>query len=134
MTEQMTDGHNDGVTRVSRVVRQPLKKVWSVLLTADGQAALLGEGAALGDKGEEWRAADGTWGVTRSYHPMEEIRFSWHVRDDSPKTWVEVLLTEQGDDSTMIEIRHDHTGVEIDTEKVTDHWTKALERIESDAL
>ena len=134
MTEPVTDSQASVTTVVSRVVNLPVKKVWGGLLTIDGQAALLGEGATLGDKGDIWRATDGTWGVTRSFHPLEEIRFSWHKDDDSPKTWVEVTLTSLGPAETKIQISHDHSNADFDVAKMTAHWKAVLARIDSDAL
>ncbi len=134
MTELVADAQSSVTTVVSRVVEHPLKRVWAVLLTTEGQAALLGEGASLGDKGDTWKATDGTWGVTRSYHPLEQIRFSWHKDEDSPKTWVELTLTPMGSSSTKIQISHDHSNADFDVVKVTAHWKAALKRIDSNAL
>jgi len=135
MTEQLSEGNgNPGITIVSRVMPRPVKKVWATMLTPGGQSALLGEGAVLGNKGDNWRAATGAWGVVRSYHPLEEIRFSWHADENAPRTWVDVVFTPQDSDTTKLEVRHDHKGVEIDTDTLTRHWTTALEHIESDAL
>ncbi|MCL1923013.1 MAG: hypothetical protein FWG15_03990 [Propionibacteriaceae bacterium] len=133
MTEQ-NESQASVTTVVSRVVDYPVKTVWGVLLSPDGQTALLGEGATLGDKGDTWTADDGTWGVTRSYHPLESMRFSWHKDADSPKTWVEVTLTKLGSDSTKIQISHDHSDTDIDVEKMTTRWKAALKRIDADAL
>ncbi|MDR0847785.1 MAG: SRPBCC domain-containing protein [Propionibacteriaceae bacterium] len=134
MTEQVADSNASVTTVVSRVVAYPVKRVWAVLLSAEGQEALLGEGALLGDKGDRWKATDGTWGVTRSYHPLEEIRFSWHKDDDSPKTWVEVTLTPLTDSQTKITLTHDHSNTDFDVTKVTARWKAALSRIDHDAL
>jgi len=131
MTDQGTDAPASVTTVVSRVVDYPVKKVWAVLLTPGGQAALLGEGASLGGKGDKWQALDGTWGVTRSYHPLEEIRFSWHQDEDSPKTWVELTLTELSPNRTKILISHDHATADFDVAKTTARWKAALERIDN---
>jgi uncharacterized protein YndB with AHSA1/START domain len=134
MTEQVSDSQASVTTVVSRVVDFPVKTVWAVLLTEDGQTALLGEGASLGDKGDTWRATDGTWGVTRSFHPLEEIRFSWHKDDDSPKTWVDVTLEELSPTSTKITICHDHSTADFDVAKLTAQWKEALARIDRETL
>jgi len=134
MTEQIPEAQASVTTVVSRVVEYPVKKVWAVLLAPEGQSALLGEGASLGDKGDTWKAADGTWGVTRSYHPLEEIRFSWHKDEDAPKTWVDVTLTEVSPAQTKIQISHDHSNADFDVAKATAHWKAALERIDRDVL
>ena len=134
MTEQVADSNETVTTVVSRVVAYPVKRVWAVLLTKEGQEALLGEGALLGDKGDRWKATDGTWGITRSYHPLELIRFSWHKDEDSPKTWVEVTLTPKGDNETKITLTHDHSNADFDVVKVTSHWKAALSHLDHDAL
>ena len=134
MTEQVEDAQASVTTVVSRVVDYPVKQVWAVLLSPEGQTALLGEGASLGDKGDTWKAADGTWGVTRSYHPLEEIRFSWHKDEDSPKTWVELTLTPISPTQTKIQISHDHSNADFDVVRLTAHWKAALARIDHDAL
>jgi len=129
MTEQIADSEASVTTVVARVVSSPIKQVWAELMTPHGQAALLGEGGMLGDKGDRWKAEDGTWGVTRSYHPMEEMRFSWHRDESAPKTWVEVTLTPLGDAETKIQITHEHANVDLDVAKLTQHWCNALQRI-----
>lgn len=133
MTELIESETKDATVVVSRVVSHPLKSVWTTLLTPAGMEALLGEGGQLGDKGDSWRAADGTYGVTRSFHAMEQIRFSWHKAEDAPRTLVDVHLVPQGDD-TLIEIRHEHVGTDLDPAELKARWQAALERIDTDAL
>ncbi len=133
MTELIESETKDATVVVSRVVSHPLKSVWTALLSSVGMEALLGEGGQLGDKGDSWRAADGTYGVTRSFHAMEQIRFSWHKNQDSPRTLVDVHLIAQGDD-TLIEIRHEHVGTDLDPTEIEAHWAAALDRIDNDAL
>ncbi|MDR0284488.1 MAG: SRPBCC domain-containing protein [Propionibacteriaceae bacterium] len=134
MTEQVTDAQTTVTTVVSRVVNYPVKTVWAVLLTPQGQADLLGDGATLGTKGDTWRAANGTWGVTRSFHPLEEIRFSWHKDADAPKTWVDLTLEAVGPAQTKIQISHDHSNADFDVPKATARWRAALERIDHDVV
>lgn len=119
---------------VTRQVPHPVADVWKVLLTDEGTEALLGPGGRLGDKGHTWQADDGTHGVTRSFHPMEQVRFSWHRDADAPATLVDVELAPAGDDATKITVVHDHLGADADREWLTEHWTKALDRISGDAL
>jgi uncharacterized protein YndB with AHSA1/START domain len=134
MTELLVEENTQDTTVVARVVSHPIKQVWAALLKPEGQTALLGEGGVLGDKGDKWQAEDGTCGVTRSYHPLEEIRFSWHAHEDAPRTWVDIRFEKLDDNSTRLEIIHDHRGVEIDVPKVKAHWEAALDRITNDAL
>lgn len=122
------------VVSVSRVLAHPVSSVWGALMAPHGAEALLGEGGELGGKGSSWHAADGTFGVTRSFHPQEQIRFSWHAGTDAPATLVDVHLRPAGDGNTELEIRHDHLDSGLDRGWVADHWNAALDRIDSAAL
>jgi uncharacterized protein YndB with AHSA1/START domain len=128
-TELLIEENTQDATVVARVVSEPIKKVWAALLTPAGQAALLGDGATLGDKGDRWQANDGSCGVTRSYHPMEEVRFSWRASEDAPRTMVDLTFEKVDDNSTKVAIRHDHAGVELDVDKLAAHWKGALEHL-----
>ena len=119
----------DTTVVVQRSVSQPVKEVWRLLATPAGAEALLGEGGLLGDKGDSWHAANGTYGVVRSYHPLEQIRFSWHAEPDAPKSLVDLQLLKQSEDSTVVEIRHEHIPDDWDVDAITQHWETALERI-----
>ena len=133
MTDQMAGDtlaeSTDTTVVVQRSVSQPVKEVWRLLATPAGSEALLGEGGVLGDKGDTWRSSNGTFGVVRSYHPLEQIRFSWHADDDAPKSLVDLHLMKQGDDATVDEIRHDHIPGGWVTDAITQHWVDALDRI-----
>lgn len=118
--------------KVTRVVDHPLDSVWAVLMKPHGAEALLGEGGNLGNKGEDWRAADGTYGVTRSFHPKEQIRFSWHASDGAPRTLVDLHMRPIGA-ATELELVHDHLPQDADTDALAQRWRSALERIESAA-
>ena len=134
MTELIESETKDTTLVVRRVVSHPIKSVWNTLLSPAGMEALLGQGGQLGDKGDSWRAADGTYGVTRSFHPLEQIRFSWHKDEDSPRTLVDVHLISQDAESTLIEIRHEHVGTDLDPAELEQRWLAALDRISKDAL
>lgn len=118
----------DTTVTITRLVSSPVKEVWKVLCTREGGEALLGEGGVIGDKGASWHAADGTWGVIRSYHPLEQLRFSWHAADGAPKTMVDLHLVPAGD-ATNVEIRHEHVPAETDTAELVRHWEAALDRV-----
>lgn len=135
MSEQTSEAPDTlGDLKVSKVVDHPLKSVWGALLTDDGSAALLGPGGRLTEKGANWQAEDGTHGVTRSYHPMEQIRFTFHRNDEGPGSLVEVDLRPQGDAQTVIDITHSKLPADADREWLNQHWNDALERIAADAL
>ncbi len=118
----------DTTVTVSRSVSQPVKEIWKLLVTREGAEALLGAGGELGDKGDSWHAADGTYGVIRSYHPLEQIRFSWHAAEEAPKTIVEVDLS-ASEGGTTVEIRHEHIPTYFDANALTRKWEQALEKL-----
>lgn len=126
-------GENKGTVAVSRVLNQPVKAVWDVLMTSEGAEIILGPGATFGAKGQSWKSHDGREGVIRSFHPLEEIRFSWHL-DDRNKAMVTVALSAEDGGKTKIEITHDQPGEDINVAWVRDRWEAALERIESECL
>jgi len=115
---------------VSALLPHDLNHVWHVLSTNDGVAAVLGDGATLGNKGEHWRATDGTHGVWRSYHPLEQVRLSWHASEDGPRSLVDLHLAPQGE-QTYVSIRHEH--VEGDLDSLKARWAAALSRLEAAA-
>lgn len=133
MTDQsasdLLEASRDTTVVVRRSVSQPVKEVWRLLATPAGSEALLGEGGVLGDKGDSWQSADGTFGVVRSYHPLEQIRFSWHADSDAPKSLVDLHLVKESDDSTVLEIRHENIPDGLDVAAITQHWEQALDRI-----
>lgn len=122
-------GETKDMVVVRRQVSQPLKDVWKVLMTDDGAEALLGPGGRLGGKGHRWQAQDGTHGVTRSFHPLQQIRFSWHKNEDAPATLVDLHVREKDSDSTELEIVHDHLDETADVDWLVSHWESALDRI-----
>lgn len=122
----------DTTVKVSRSVSTPVKEIWKLLATREGAEALLGAGGELGDKGDSWHATDGTFGVVRSYHPLEQIRFSWHAADEAPKTIVEVDLAPDGD-GTRLDITHQQIPHYFDAAALTRKWETALERLEAAA-
>lgn len=113
---------------VSLAVEKPLATVWSGLMTTEGNEALLGAGGRLGSKSDDWRAEDGSYGVTRSFHPMEQIRFSWHADDESPRTLVDLRFSEV-DGSTRLELTQDNLPPDADLTALTSRWDSALSRL-----
>lgn len=113
---------------VSLTVHKQLRDVWAALMTPEGNEALLGEGGRLGSKGDDWRSADGAYGVTRSFHPMEQIRFSWHADDDAPRTVVDLQLHDE-DGRTRLDLSQDHLPTEADLDALSSHWEDVLARI-----
>jgi len=131
MTESQTvEGPSttaEDAVEIEKIVPKPLDKVWECLLTEAGIEALLGEGARLGTKGEPWHAADGTYGVTRSYHPLEQVRVSWHADADAPATMVDLQLSEHPE-GTRLWLRHEHLTDDLSREDLRVRWVAALDR------
>ncbi|HHV21989.1 MAG TPA: SRPBCC domain-containing protein [Propionibacterium sp.] len=119
--------------RVTRTLPQPLNDVWAALMTPEGVVALLGEGGELGNKGDGWQATDGTYGVTRTFHPMEQIRFSWHADADAPATLVDLHMRAGDDNGTVLELVHENLPEDADREALTQRWDTALTRIAEQA-
>jgi uncharacterized protein YndB with AHSA1/START domain len=116
------------VIEVSRVVPFPIAKVWQLLTTSAGAEALLGEGAKLGAKGEPWRSVDGSHGVVRSYHPMEQVRLTWHADEHAAATLVDLRLTSEGND-TRLDLRHERIDDAALGQRLPQRWGEALARI-----
>jgi uncharacterized protein YndB with AHSA1/START domain len=110
------------------VVPFPIDTVWQLLITPAGAEALLGQGAKLGTKGEPWHSEDGTHGVVRSYHPMEQIRLSWHADEHAPATLVDLRLTSRGG-NTRLDLRHEHLDDAAVSRGLPQRWDDALSRI-----
>jgi uncharacterized protein YndB with AHSA1/START domain len=123
-------GKADGspVVQVSRAVAAPVGHVWEVLVSPAGSAALLGDGATLGAKGEPYHCTDGVSGVLRSYHPLEQLRVSWHATSDSPPSIVEVDLRADGE-TTVLDLKQDHLQSVSDVDTLAARWTAALDAV-----
>ncbi|MFN8076917.1 MAG: SRPBCC domain-containing protein [Kineosporiaceae bacterium] len=87
--------------RVSRTVPAPPARAWEVLVAPAGAQSLFGPGASIGAKGQAYLADDGSRGVTRSIHPLEQLRVSWHRSPDAPAVMVEVELEPAGSGTTL---------------------------------
>lgn len=125
--EVATPDGKDAIEVVQHVPR-PIDEVWARLTQKDGVEAFLGEGATLGAKGEPWHAADGTYGVTRSYHPEQQVRVSWHADADAPATLVDLQMQPEGD-GTLLTLRHEHLDESADREALRSRWDAALDRL-----
>ncbi|CAN5835263.1 hypothetical protein BH24ACT8_BH24ACT8_04660 [soil metagenome] len=136
MTERQTDNPSsesstDHPVAVEHISSQPLEQLWQRLTTPDGVEALLGEGARLGGKGESWHAVDGTHGVTRSYHPAQQVRVSWHADADAPATVVDLQLAPH-DEGTRLRLHHEHLVAGMPRAALAARWQGALARLAGD--
>lgn len=112
----------------STTVAAPVGRVWEHLISPQGTEALLGPGARLATKGEPWHCEDGTHGVLRSYHPLEQIRVSWHPDADGPLSIVDVQLKPEGD-GTRLDLYHEGRGIAEDGPGDKSRWDTALGRV-----
>jgi len=126
-SEAPTPGKPEGPheVRVSQAIAAPVTHVWEVLVSPAGAAALLGQGATLGAKGEPYHCTDGSNGVVRSYHPLEQLRVSWHETPDSPPSILEVDLRADGE-GTQLDLTHNHLSEASDLDGLAQRWTAAL--------
>jgi protein Tex len=120
------------VIEVSRVVPFPIDQVWQILITPAGAEALLGDGAKLGTKGEPWRSVDGSHGVVRSYHPMEQVRLTWHADEHAAATLVDLRLTSE-DGGTRLDLRHERVNDAALGQSLSQRWEEALSRFSGPA-
>lgn len=128
VASEANTGPTETTLVIDRVVTLPVKKFWGRLVARAGGEALLGEGGEIGDKGDSWAAKDGTHGVIRSYHPLEQIRFTWYAAEGAPKTMVAVNLTSLGD-RTQVEIVHSGVPYYFDQAALGQRWNTALDRL-----
>ena len=128
LAEDADSGDPEAGVHVSVMVPAPPTRVWEHLVTRAGTEALLGEGARLGGKGEPWRAGDGSYGVVRSFHPVEQVRVTWHPREDGPLSMLDVQLRPDGD-STRVDLFHEGHGIAEDPRGDSQHWDDALNRL-----
>jgi uncharacterized protein YndB with AHSA1/START domain len=127
-TETDTGGMSDpNVVEIVRTIPASPEQVWQIMTSPPGAAALLGDGAVLGGKGETWRASAGPHGVVRSYHPLEQLRVSWHDDDNAPASLVEMDLRPDGDGTELV-VRHERVaeGHSLDLHQ---HWSQAVDRL-----
>lgn len=122
-TESIPDEAQSRAVRTTRTVPAPVSQVWQHLISAAGTQALLGQGAQLGSKGESWHSDEGPHGVVRSYHPLEQVRVSWHADEDAPASLVDLQLAPDGD-GTRIDLIHEHA----DDPGLQSRWDGALDR------
>lgn len=124
-SQQSPEPESPHTVRATRRVERPVENVWEHLVSPAGTAALLGAGAQLGSKGESWRSSEGPHGVVRSFHPLEQVRVSWHADDDAPATLVDVHLEPDGE-GTRVDLVHERLAPSA--EPLADHWAGALDR------
>jgi uncharacterized protein YndB with AHSA1/START domain len=119
-----TATENDQNVHVHLILPAPVGVVWEALVSPEGTATWLGEGAVLGDKGQSYHCADGTAGVVRSFHPLEQLRLSWHHEVDLEPSLIEIDLAVEGA-GTSLRLWHDGLPV-AERPAMREHWQKRL--------
>ena len=103
----------------------PVGRVWQALVSPAGTAVWLGPGAVLREKGQSYHCTDGTVGVVRSFHPLEQLRLSWHRDAESEPSLIEVDLSVSGA-GTSLRLWHD--GLPVDQRPaMLAHWRERLD-------
>jgi uncharacterized protein YndB with AHSA1/START domain len=118
---------NDQNVHVHLNLPAPVGVVWEVLVSPAGTAVWLGAGAVLGDKGQSYHCADGTVGVVRSFHPLEQLRVSWHQDIETEPSLVEVDLAVDGA-GTSLRLWHDGLPQE-QRPAMAAHWRERLQAL-----
>lgn len=125
-TLEQTDAH---IVEVTRTIASPLIHVWETLVSPQGAEAILGRGATLGSKGDSWHTDDGHRGAVRSFHPMEQLRVTWHETADAPRSVVEIDVAAEGE-GTRLSLRHDRVrGGDVVADR--EQWQTTLDAFET---
>jgi uncharacterized protein YndB with AHSA1/START domain len=115
---------HDQLVHVRLTLNSSVGAVWQILVSPAGTAAWLGEGAVLGEKGQSFHCADGSAGVVRSFHPLEQLRLSWQPDLEHELSLVEMDLTP---DSFGTRLRLWHEGLpEADRRRIRVQWQNRL--------
>jgi uncharacterized protein YndB with AHSA1/START domain len=96
-----------GVIMLSRRIPARGGVVWQALTSPGGTDIWLGHGAVLEGKGQSYHCDDGSGGVVRSFHPLEQLRLSWHELPNEPPSLIELDLTPLAD-GTLIRLWHEN--------------------------
>jgi uncharacterized protein YndB with AHSA1/START domain len=81
------------IVYVRRVLPGSAVVVWQSLVSPQGTSVWLGHGAVLIGRGHTYMSDDGDAGVVQSFHPLEQLRLSWHSSAEDETSLVEVDLT-----------------------------------------
>lgn len=112
---------------VSKTVDHPIEQVWDFLTSAAGTELWLGHGVtALDEKGREYETADGTTGETRSFRREDRIRLTWQPSDWDHDSTVQVAVTPNGYDKTVIRFHQERLVDAREREQQRTHWRAVM--------
>jgi uncharacterized protein YndB with AHSA1/START domain len=117
-------GFNIGV---SRTLPFPPDVVWAAIMSREGIALWLGEGATLA-KGEHYETTDGTVGEVRSLHKLDRVRLTWHPRDWDHESTVQIALSTRGE-KTVLNFHQERLAGPEERERQRDHWRGVMDAI-----
>lgn len=117
-------GFNIGV---SRTLPFPREVVWAAIMSPEGVALWLGEGATL-VKGERYETIEGTVGEVRSLHPFDRVRLTWHPRDWDHESTVQVAISASGA-KTVLRFHQERLDGPEERARQRDHWREVMDSI-----
>jgi uncharacterized protein YndB with AHSA1/START domain len=117
----------DQIVQVRVHVDSTVSSVWQALTSPEGTAIWLGKGAVLRDKGQSYHCDDGSSGVVRSFHPLEQLRLSWHSVPDAAASLIEVDVTPETH-GTRLRLWHDGLP-EADRLTMRQRWQQRLDAL-----
>jgi uncharacterized protein YndB with AHSA1/START domain len=115
------------IVQVRVHVDSTVSTVWQALVSAAGTATWLGDGAVLGDKGQSYRCVDGSSGVVRSFHPLEQLRLSWHSGPDTAASLIEVDVAPE-ENGTRLRLAHEGLPA-ADRPAMRERWQQRIEAL-----
>jgi uncharacterized protein YndB with AHSA1/START domain len=115
---------SEHLVHVQLMLNSSVGAVWHVLISPEGTAAWLGDGAVLGEKGQSYHCADGSAGAVRSFHPLEQLRLSWHRDAETEPSLIELDVTAV-DGGTRLRLWHEGLP-EAEREAMKKHWQYRL--------
>lgn len=115
---------------VSRTVAAPVDAVWDLLVSDQGRAVWLGDGADLAPEwGAPYATASGTIGEVRSFRPLDRIRLTWRPAGWDHDSTVQVALTASRTDRTVIRFHQERLVDAAERERQRSHWSAVLDRL-----
>jgi len=112
---------------VSRTLPHDPDHVWATLVSPDGLAVWLGEGAQLGEaRGDAWSAGDGTTGELRSLRPGDRVRLTWRPPGRATDTTVQVAIRAAAG-GTSVRFHHERLADAGEREAMRTRWKAALD-------
>lgn len=115
---------------VSKTVDHPIDEVWSFVTSPAGIAIWLGEGVTvLSEVGAGYETAAGVHGETRSFHERDRLRLTWHPRDWSHGTTLQLTVTAAGDGRTRLGVHQERLADADEREQQRKHWQGVVNAI-----